>query len=310
MNPLRIFMLIVVTSLACILAGFGGELCAQENTETATGSDQAVPVENRSAADAQRLKETVNEAFRLTHGGWSSDEVVLDDDLYEAFIAKCNELFPNVKPEKFGWTLLNLRKAGQLKTKSTRRRNDDVSPVAHIAEIAARSTTDRFRISTDRMMIDPGKRAAFDEAALEVDANVDLYLVRKAVFKLRKARQLRPELITRIADWNRVVETYAVADILNRPELIPEHPGIYIFRDQTGYLYIGQTENLRSRLTTHLDKSHSQSLASYLEKHGAKDISVEIHLFDPSSRAKEIMVRRAYESELISSRKPRFNIQP
>lgn len=310
MDPRHLLIVNCVVSLACMLVNFGGGLYAQEKTEPTASSSEATPQEDSSIADAQRLKETVNEAFRLTHDGWSSDEVILDDNLYGAFIAKCNELLPNVKSEEFGWTLLNLRKAGQLKTKSTRRRNGNVGPVAHIAEIAARSTTDRFRVSTDRMMIDPEKRAAFDAAALEVDANIDLYLVRKAVFKLRKARKLRPELITRIADWNRVVETHAVADILDQPELIPEHPGIYIFRDQTGYLYIGQTENLRSRLTTHLDKSHSQSLASYLEKHGAKEISVEIHSFAPASRAKEIMVRRAYESELISSRKPRFNIQP
>ncbi len=236
--------------------------------------------------------------------------MILDDTLYARFIAKCNDLLPNAKADEFGWTLLNLRKAGQLETKATRRRNSDVDSVAHIAEIAARSTTDRFRVSTDRVMVDPEKRSAFNAAAVEIDPDVDLYLVRKAAFHLRKARQLRPELITRIADWNRVVETFSVASIRQNPELIPAHPGIYIFRDPTGYLYIGQTENLRTRLATHLDQSHSESLASYLESHGAQKILIEIHSFDPTSRATEVMVRRAYESELIASRKPRFNIQP
>lgn len=305
------FMLLRAIILACTLVVFGGVLSAQEtNVESATDG-KTISLENQSVAvPAQQLEKTVNEAFRLTHDGWSSDEVILDDHLYGAFIAKCNELLPNVASEEFGWALLNLRKSGHLKTKSTKRRNDDVGPVAHIAEIAARSTIDRFRVSTDRVMVAPEKRAAFDAVAAEIDADVDLYLVRKAAFNLRKARKLRPELITRIADWNRVVETHSVAELRGNPELIPEHPGIYIFRDQTGYLYIGQTENLRARLATHLDKSHSQSLANYLNSHGAQDISIEIHSFDPSSRAQEIMVRRAYESELISSRKPRFNIQP
>ena len=128
--------------------------------------------------------------------------------------------------------------------------------------------------------------------------------------KLRKTRKLKPELITRIADWGREVTIHDANSIAANSQQIPEHPGVYIFRDRSGYLYIGQTENLRERLTTHLDQSHNQSLAHYLKEQGAKNISIEIHAFDPKSRAKETMVRRAYESELIRSRKPRFNIQP
>jgi predicted GIY-YIG superfamily endonuclease len=75
-------------------------------------------------------------------------------------------------------------------------------------------------------------------------------------------------------------------------------------------LYIGQSENLRERLKSHLIESHSFSLAKYLHQKGADKISIEIHSFAPDSRAKETMIRRAYESELIASRKPRFNIQP
>lgn len=37
---------------------------------------------------------------------------------------------------------------------------------------------------------------------------------------------------------------------------------------------------------------------------------VEIHSFGRDSRMQEIRVRRAYESELIRSRQPRFNIRP
>jgi hypothetical protein len=37
---------------------------------------------------------------------------------------------------------------------------------------------------------------------------------------------------------------------------------------------------------------------------------VELHAFDPDSKARSLTVRRAYESELIRSRKPRLNIAP
>lgn len=260
--------------------------------------------------DANALARVINDAFRATHDGWSSDEVILNDELRRDYLLKCQELMPGVSDETFCWSLLNLRKAGKLETKSTRRANSDINPVTHVAEIAARSVCDRFKVSTDRVMVSAEKRTAFDESALSVDPNVDLYLVRKAAFKLRKARKLKPELITRIADWGRVIYTCTASEVAAKPNRIPEHPGIYIFRDKSGYLYIGQTENLRKRLIEHLDQSHSKSLANYLSKQGAENISIEVHSFDPDSRARETMIRRAYESELIASRKPRFNIQP
>ncbi len=261
-------------------------------------------------SNSAELKQTVNKAFRLTHDGWSSDEVILDDELHQAFLKKCSAMLPSVSEEEFSWTLLNLRKAGKLETKSTRRRRVNVDPVAHIAEIVARSATDQFSVSLDRIMVSPEMRVEFNRLAKEIDPEVDLYLVRRAAFKLRKTRQLKPELISRIVDWGRKIEIYSAAKITAKPDIVPDHPGIYIFRDHTGYLYIGQTDNLKQRLITHLDESHSLSLAKYLKAQGAEKISIEIHSFPPDSRAKETMVRRAYESELIASRKPKFNIQP
>ena len=304
------------------------------------------PVVNQPKSSQQEtaiLKSIVTEAFAETHDGWSSDEVVLQQKLNQAFIASCRtrlkaaessspseskpsagESKPSVgasgsKPsgggskgieQKLNWTLLNLRKAGKLKTKTTRRSKSDTQAVAHIAEIVARSMHDQHQQSTDWIMCDPDLRKQFDAAATAIDANIDNYAVRKAAFQLRKARQLKPELITRIADWGRTVSQHSTAQIRADPKLINEHPGVYIFRDTTGYLYIGQTDNLRKRLQKHLDESHNAGLANYLKSNTTDPITIEVHDFAPKSQAKKVMVRRAYESELIASRKPRFNVQP
>ena len=98
--------------------------------------------------------------------------------------------------------------------------------------------------------------------------------------------------------------------IVKKPEIVPTRPGIYIFRDESGYLYIGESSNLRLRVEKHLDHSDRKSLAHYLWENGNKKITVELHAFDPESKAKDKTVRRAYESELIRSREPRFNITP
>ena len=205
---------------------------------------------------------------------------------------------------------MNLRKAGKLKIKSTKSNRTSVSSVSHIAEIASRTMHDKYSVSSDKVMATPKYRIEFDKIAKSVDPNADLYRVRKAAFQLRKARRLRPELIARIANWGREIKSDSAESIRNNPDTIPQHPGIYIFRDATGYLYIGQTDNLRERLKSHLDQSHNESLAKYLGKQNISGITIEYHAFDPKSRAKETMIRRAYESELIASRKPRFNIQP
>lgn len=268
----------------------------------------------------QQTNAVVTEAFQAVSDGWSSDEVILQEELNASFVAHCVAALkkvktdssdqPDVKESDLNRTLMNLRKAGKLKSKTTKRKTTDLSSVRHVSEIATRSMLDKHQCSIDRMMCDPELRSEFDEAAKAIDESIDCYAVRKAAFQLRKARRLKPELITRIADWGRTVKTLSVKEIVADETVLNEHPGVYIFRDSTGYLYIGQTENLRTRLLKHLDESHNLSLAKYLNTESKDSISIEVHDFDPKSDASKTMVRRAYESELIASRKPRFNVQP
>lgn len=262
---------------------------------------------------AEPFKQVVAAAFASVHDGYSVDEVLLDDELQTAFQRACRERSPDADPEECNWTLLNLRKAGRLEAKTTKSRDRDEQAqdaVRHIAEIAARSVQDRHRSSIDRVMAKPQWRADFDAAVREISPEVDLYTVRKAAFQLRKTRELKPELITRLADWGREVKTVSLEELRKRLELAPEQPGVYLFRDATGYLYIGEAANLHKRLGQHLEQSDRQSLASYLSERNAESITIELHTFAPDSRIKELAVRRAYESELIRSRNPRFNIRP
>lgn len=274
-------------------------------TSSVTCSGQREPDQQTSD-----IKQVVADAFGVMHDGWSSDEVILQVKLNDLFIAECHKSIPNASPRVLNWTLMNLRKAGELKFRTTRRDERSVDPFRPIGEMSARMLIDKHGTTIDRIMTDPQLRDEFDATARAIDVDVDTYLVRKAAFQLRKNRKLRPELITRIADWGRVVTEAKIADLAADPDLIPETPGVYIFRDSTGYLYIGEAIDLRDRLRQHLAESDRTGLAKYLAEQGDKEILVEIHSFDPDSRIREIMVRRAYESELIRSRNPRFNIRP
>ena len=257
------------------------------------------------------VKRVVKRAFELAHQGYSSDEVLLDDTLNQAFLAACQKQMPGLRPLDCNWALLNLRKAGQLgSVPTTQRRRSETEPVLPIAEMAARSVLDQHAVSIDQMLADPELRAAFEQRVREIASDTDLYLARKAVFRLRKSRRLQPELITRIADWNRQILRLTVQQIRDDFACVPDRPGIYIFRDSSGYLYIGQSEDLRTRMESHLTESSSAGLAHYLTEQPADQIQVELHVFPRDSRMKEVRIRRAYESELIRSRKPRFNILP
>ena len=266
------------------------------------------PIQENAAVD---LEQAVLRAFRETHAGYSSDEVVLNDDLNRQFLQACRRHRPGSDPYSCNWKLMNMRKAGKLKTvKTTKRGTRPDRDLIHVAEIVARRAMDLHQVSVDRIMADPKKRADFDREARKYNASLNLYEVRKAAFQLRKTRRLRPELITRIADWNREINTLSLQEIESDFETVPKLPGIYVFHDSHGYLYIGQAENLRKRLQQHLKKSSNDALFNYLGKSDSRPIWVELHSFPADSRISELRVRRAYESELIRNRKPKFNILP
>ena len=103
----------------------------------------------------EQIRQVVRKAFTETHDGWSSDEVVLNTELNEAFLHACRQQLPATSPLTFNWTLLNMRKAGQLKIKTTKRNNASVAKFAQVAEIVARLVHDRHQVSSDRIMADP-----------------------------------------------------------------------------------------------------------------------------------------------------------
>lgn len=261
-------------------------------------------------ATSTDIQNVIANAFATTHDGWSVDEVILNDDLNRAFLKKCQDQLPGVATAKLNWRLLNMRKAGSLKTKTTRSGAKPSRAHVAVAEMVARSLIDQHAVTIDRIMADPKLRVQFDAKTNAIGKDLDTYLVRKAAFGLRKKRRLRPELIARIADWGRSVEEFSLKSVEDDPDVIPHQPGIYIFRDTSGYLYIGQSVDLHKRLKEHLDESSNFSLSKYLSDQSHENVTLEIHAFPVDSRAKETMVRRAYESELIASRKPKFNIQP
>jgi predicted GIY-YIG superfamily endonuclease len=261
--------------------------------------------------EKRELLSAVKTTFLSQFVAWSADDIIIDDETNRRFTKACRDLVPSAKDYEINWTLLNLRKSsniGPSKGKKKRRPTDH-SDYLFAAEIAARQMEDKYRLTIDRVLCDPERKSEFDSIAKQIVPDVTAYLLRKAALTLRKTRRLRPEFIKRIANWGTSVITRAAQDLQNDPESIPRQPGIYIIRDKSGYLYIGEADNLHKRLKKQLDHSDRKALARYLWEMGIQELSVELHVFAADSEGRRTANRRAYESELIRSRKPRFNIR-
>jgi hypothetical protein len=273
----------------------------------------------RDGSVERAADEAILLAYQSASAGFSSDEIILDDELREAFLFAID---PDWSARGDDWQtqtllrLLSLRKAGKLPAIASKRGRAVDDSLIPIAEIAARSVLDESGASSDELLCDPRLRSQLHSLALSIDPMADSYAIRKAVLRLRKTRQLRPELTLRVADWDRVIEVHSLEQLTTALEnadagnTISSGPGVYVFRDATGYLYIGEAINLRERLRQHLHESDRLSLRHYLNTVASGTVTIELHIFGPRSPANQLTVRRAYESELIRSREPRLNMRP
>lgn len=262
------------------------------------------------ARDINTITDVVKQAFLASHEGYSTDEVIICDKLNEAFIKACKREMVSRSEEAFNWHLINLRKQGKLGKVARKRVSANHEDYLHASEIAARLIYDKYNKTVDRAFCKPELKKEFDSIAQSIAPNVSTYLLRKAAFKLRKNRQLKPELVPRVATWSRRVLSFLAKDLARSPNLIPRQPGIYIFRDTSGYLYIGESKDLYLRVKKHLDHSDRKSLAHYFWEKGIIEITVELHVFDRESDAIRKSCRQAYESNLIETRRPQFNLRP
>lgn len=258
----------------------------------------------------------LDRAMSESADGYSTDEVILRDDLRSAFfdsIAK--QTGTAISLDDQAGVLLDLlkaRKAGKLTYRSIRRSPSVKEDCSAVAEIAARVVSDRHRVTIDTMLVNPALREELQRESELISPGLDAYAVRKSVLGLRKKRSLKPELVLQVAQWDRQVVTWSLAQLRAKVAAgeVPDQPGIYLFRTDQGYLYIGEAVDLSERLKQHTSNSDRIALADHLAKAAAGEVSVELHVFSKKSPAAKVGMRRAYESELIRSRNPKLNVRP
>lgn len=254
--------------------------------------------------EGEKLDQTIIAAFQEVREGYSPDRVVADPNLNSSFIDLCCREWTDLNACLLNRRLLNARKAGLLKGLNTTRRTGfaDEDEYRYASEIAARFLEKKDNVTLDDIICDPTLAAEFDVISARIAPGYSALQYRWAALNLRKSNKLKPELMSQVV---RPVglRVGSISDL--NIDSLPMSQGLYVFYGRRETLYVGEASVLQNRIRKHLDHSDRKELARWFWEHGFSDVNLEIQELAPDTPKK---VRRALESELISSRHPIFNV--
>lgn len=250
------------------------------------------------------MKAEIKQAFQAVCSGYSPDRVVADPDLNQAFLETCRQLGLKGTAVSLNRALLNLRKQGGLRgLKSKPSTFPNMEQYRFASEMAVRFMERRDAVSLDDIICDPVQAIEFDALAARLAPGYKPVEYRWAALNLRKAKHLKPEILSRVVEPSGIKNFGIVGLELNQVDSLP---GLYIFYTRSGVLYIGEAENLNNRIRKHLDHSDNKGLARWLWEQGSEELFLEIQLLPMEVSTR---VRKALEMELIRSRNPTFNVK-
>ncbi|MEX2168613.1 MAG: GIY-YIG nuclease family protein [Pirellulales bacterium] len=249
-------------------------------------------------------RQIVFQVFADTNGAFSVDRIIADPLLNSEFIQQCRARGASTAIVDLNLRLLNLRKAGLLKglPRPVRTSFKNNESYRHASEIAVRYLEKRDSTTLDLIICDPVFALEFDRIAFDIAPGFSSLEYRWAALNLRKARSLRPELLSRVARPTSVA--LGSLDGL-RVDDVPGQQGLYIFYGLTETLYVGEGSNLRKRIGKHLEHSDNKNLARWFWENGFNNVHLELQILCDGTTTK---VRRALEAELISSRRNRSRV--
>src|SRR5882672_5469950 len=147
------------------------------------------------------MKAQVRDAFLTVRDRYPPDRVVADPQLNQAFISECRRLGLADSIKALNQKLLNLRKGGDLKglRRSVRTSFRNEEEYRFASEIAARHLERQKNVTVDEIICDPELVREFDSIAADLAPGFLPLQYRWAAFNLRKAKRLKPELLSRVA---------------------------------------------------------------------------------------------------------------
>lgn len=257
----------------------------------------------RSLTGKHVQKALIAEAFRQVHDGYSSDRVVVDDELDAKFLERCRDLGLDEQSDFFlNWMLLDFRKStkGMLPKTTKVTKFPDYDCFEFAAELAVRALQRSSGVSLDQVLCDPELRRKFDEIAVKLSAEKLALKLRCAALNLRKTHRLKPgDLHAR--DYE-LMSAGLVTSL--DPLAVPIKPGAYVFYGGPRPIFAGESVNLRNRIATHLAVSNGRGLPEWLD--GLGD-TLELRYFADEKAKQDIRV--GWLNDFINRERPVLNYQ-
>ena len=144
------------------------------------------------------MKCLISEAFLQVRCGFSTDRVLADPDLNEAFVSTCRELGLNDSRADLNRQLLNIRKAGKLNSKRT---IFDDAEYRFASEITVRHLERREQITLDGILVNPVLAKQFDSICEDIAPGFSALRYRWAALRLRNRRRVTQACLKRRSIW-------------------------------------------------------------------------------------------------------------
>ncbi len=250
-------------------------------------------------------------AFAEIHDGYSVDRTLADPQMAALFVKRCQQLGIEAPHAAICRRLLRLRKAGGLSVKTTRVDKRDPHRFLIPAELAFAKLTYRFDASYDDLLADPEVGKAFDENVAKFGRTGDTVAYRLAALYLRKivwsrrkadAKQMAHLDISKVKPhWH---TSGHLSDV--RLNAMPDSEGVFSLREADRYLFLSQSENLRSDVGIFQDADVLAAVGNHFWSPSPDKIRVD---FVRPEDLRGVSLRR-FESKAIETYQPIFNMLP
>lgn len=281
---------------------------ARRQASRATDDVAAVSEAHAAAAQLEQTSRGVVEAFRTTHRGHSADRVVADPELNADFTRACRERGLLGEPRSWNLLLFRMRKAGALAGCITTERTtitwEDCDRYLYAGEIAWRMLLEEERArSLDEILCDPVVAAEFDSIAGRFAPGYSPLEYRWGALKLRKQAKLARVRAATLSPPTRFGPRTSLDEF--DPASVAEEPGIYLVgKRRGGQLYVGESLNLRARLTEQFADGRDEVWRALADRYAIdpRQLSVQVHRIP--ARAGEML---AWQRRLVEKFQPPLN---
>ena len=282
---------------------------AQRRSTKKLPSQAVLPFVDEQAAEnesrAEMLTQTMQGVLRafLRHGDGRELESLLADPARNAgFVDDCRQQGLAGDARSWNSLLFRLRQAGDLEPLPrdatppvpTERRDCCLSG----AEFAWRTLVDREADSLDEILCDPQLAAEFDRLASEFSPGGEPVEYRWAAIQIRqlvKTARIRSSVIAVPRKWS--AEFANLASVA--PADLPAHSGLFQLQQGTETLYVGDSCDLRARLTSILAGDCARRASTY------SDEPIRLRYRELPIDPADGMV---YAAALAQALKPRWNL--